>query len=480
MIRLGKLEIKNVGPFEDQKFDFDFDKENNHPDIHIFTGANGTGKTTILHALANVFYSTNSKDNSNNTNNFYKRFTFFDDVKKVTQPVSLSDKILYSEFFKSFCEASLFEKETNSFFEKVTTIATKDQNLFTVYGGYFEFPIKDSNKSKDLISLSKFNDNLVSYGDRIKKREIPNDPFNFAAFGYSGYRFINSTKIKSIEEFNYNPLYLSLDFNKKTDENNNISNWIISRYSKAAIEETHGNKALADKYRSALNCLMDSIEKLTDGEFTFAIKTNPWQVVTKYHGNEIEFDVLPDGLRSILSWMGDLLMRLDQIPWENKEIPVNEQDIILFLDEIEVHLHPKWQYRILPLTKAIFPNAQIFITTHSPFILNSIDNAKIYQLETEKGISKLKKVSLSNTGDSYQYIYEEILGVNKRFGVETENDLKRFNEIDSEIVQGNFEREAEFKEVIASLADEGEEVTSLISSKLFRLKRVVGKDYLPA
>jgi len=473
MIRLGNLHIKNVGPFEEQEFDFDVEK--NHPDIHIFTGANGTGKTTVLHALANVFDSSNSQRKSDSTNNFYKRF----DTKKVVQPIPLKgNKIEYNKS-TSFCQSSLFEKESNSFFEKITTIGIKEQRLFTVHGGQMELTIENTNQVTDY-NPGKYNDDLVSYGDRIKKREIPQEPFNFAAFGYSGYRFINSTKIKNIEEHNYNPLYLSLEFDKKTDENNNVSNWIISRYSKAAIEETHGNKVLANKYRFALNCLMKSVEDLTDGEFTFTIKTNPWQVVTKYYDNEVEFDVLPDGLRSILSWMGDLLMRLDQIPWEDKEIPVNEQDIILFLDEIEVHLHPKWQYRILPLTQKIFPNAQIFITTHSPFILNSIDNAKIYQLETEEGVSKLKKISLSNTGDSYQYIYEEILGVTKRFGIKTEKDLKRFNEIDREIMQGNDENEAEFKEVIQRLANEGEEVTSVISSKLFRLKRVLKKDYLPA
>ena len=71
-------------------------------------------------------------------------------------------------------------------------------------------------------------------------------------------------------------------------------------------------------------------------------------------------------------------MRLDAIPWENKSIPITEQKIFLFLDEIEVHLHPTWQYKILGIINNLLPNAQIFISTHSPFIINSIDNAKIY------------------------------------------------------------------------------------------------------
>jgi len=442
MIRLGNLHIKNVGPFEEQEFDFHFDKDKDHPDIHIFTGANGTGKTTILHSMADIF---NVK--SQRINNFHKRFR--------------NDK--------SIIVIQVINKKTSNEFGKVISGCNfydlpDEENLLS---NHFKFESR-----KKLIEFISYRSNSVDIGLSTN--------IKFAAFGYSGYRLINSTVIKNIDEPNDNPLHLALEFDKKIEKNNNISNWIMRRYAKAAIEEKHGEQGLADRSNGALLRLMESIETLTEGEFTLAIKTNPLDVVTKYHGNEVEFDVLPDGLRSILSWMGDLLMRLDQIPWEDKTIPVNEQDIILFLDEIEVHLHPKWQYRILPLTQKIFPNAQIFITTHSPFILNSIDNAKIYQLETEEGVSKLKKISLSNTGDSYQYIYEEILGVTKRFGIKTEKDLKRFNEIDREIMQGNDENEAEFKEVIQRLANEGEEVTSVISSKLFRLKRVLKKDYLPA
>ncbi len=198
----------------------------------------------------------------------------------------------------------------------------------------------------------------------------------------------------------------------------------------------------------------------------------------KYYNKEIDFDVLPDGLRSVLSWMGDLLMRLDEIPWANKNIPVNHQEIILLLDEIEVHLHPKWQYQILPLIKKIFPNAQIFISTHSPFILNSIDNARIYKLKVEEGVSKLDKIILSETGDSYNYIFENILETTHKFGPSTTEYLKRFSEIDKELINSNFDHEEEFIDIVNELLNEGEEVETIISSKLFRLKDVIGKDYL--
>jgi len=447
MIRVGKLDIQNVGPFKKQEFDLSIEKGN--PDVHIFIGPNGTGKTTILHAIASGFDYFEPDHKEHLSNSFYKRFHFFeyDDEKSA-----------YS--LKSHTKTTVLYKDNYSELNRVTTYGCSSCDKI--------------HQIKNVLSEKK----LAEYQRAIISEDISTQSFKFGVFGYSGYRLISSAKIQLGNELKFNPLHLALEFVKKNDENANISNWIISRYSKAAIEETHGNKELAQKYREALNCLMDSINDLTDGQYSFEIKTNPWKVITKHYDKEVEFDVLPDGLRSLLSWMGDLLMRLDAIPWENKEIPVNEQDLILLLDEIEVHLHPTWQYKVLPLTQKIFPNAQIIITTHSPFIINSIDNAKIYKLKIDEQGSQLEKVILSETGDSYAYVYENILDTTHKFGPATTKDLERFNIIDKEIMQNKLDNEAEFQEIVKRLKKEGEEVTTIISSKLFRLKNIKGKDYL--
>lgn len=171
-------------------------------------------------------------------------------------------------------------------------------------------------------------------------------------------------------------------------------------------------------------------------------------------------------------------MRLDAIPWEDDALLTTEQNILLFLDEIEVHLHPTWQYKILNMLKKLLPNAQIFITTHSPFIINSIDNAKIYILELDNCKSKLKEVLNSETGWSVEYVLEHILNTKNRFGYETTNDLKRFNEIAQEISNKNFDKEVEFHRLIKKLANDGEEVAAIIAPKLFRLEKVTEKKYL--
>ena len=105
----------------------------------------------------------------------------------------------------------------------------------------------------------------------------------------------------------------------------------------------------------------------------FVFQYEPLNVGLKINDEELEFDVLPDGVKSIISWIADLLMRLDRLKWKDN-INILDRNFILLLDEIEVHLHPAWQRKILPVVQKLFKNAQIFIATHSPFVVGSIDN----------------------------------------------------------------------------------------------------------
>jgi energy-coupling factor transporter ATP-binding protein EcfA2 len=81
MIRVKQLHLENVGPFASQ--DFDFSIKPGDPDIHIFTGINGTGKTTILHAIAAMFdhFEGPALHKECLTNNFYKRLRSFFEIE---------------------------------------------------------------------------------------------------------------------------------------------------------------------------------------------------------------------------------------------------------------------------------------------------------------------------------------------------------------------------------------------------------------
>ena len=69
---------------------------------------------------------------------------------------------------------------------------------------------------------------------------------------------------------------------------------------------------------------------------------------------------------------------------------------VLLIDEIESHLHPYWQKSILSLIRHFFPKLQIIVTTHSPFILSSLQGLKIYTAKAQEG-----KNFIANETDYY-------------------------------------------------------------------------------
>lgn len=90
-----------------------------------------------------------------------------------------------------------------------------------------------------------------------------------------------------------------------------------------------------------------------------------------------DFNTMSSGYSAVFDIINDLMMRMEN----QKDYAIEG---IVLIDEIETHLHIELQKIILPFLTELFPNIQFIISSHSPFILNSIDNAVIFDLETEK------------------------------------------------------------------------------------------------
>ena len=70
-----------------------------------------------------------------------------------------------------------------------------------------------------------------------------------------------------------------------------------------------------------------------------------------------------------------------------------KQPAILLIDEIENHLHPTWQRRVIPALRKHFPQLQIFATTHSPFVVAGLKRGQVHRLYREKGVIKTDKLT---------------------------------------------------------------------------------------
>ena len=75
---------------------------------------------------------------------------------------------------------------------------------------------------------------------------------------------------------------------------------------------------------------------------------------------------------------------------------------IVLIDELETHLHIELQKKIFPFLIEFFPRLQFIVTTHSPYILNSIANAKAYDLEKQIELENLSVYSSEDLAEAYK------------------------------------------------------------------------------
>jgi predicted ATP-binding protein involved in virulence len=171
-----------------------------------------------------------------------------------------------------------------------------------------------------------------------------------------------------------------------------------------------------------------------------------------------------------VSWVADLLMRLDRIPWQDAT-PVLQRRFLLLLDEVDIHLHPAWQRRILPLVQRMFPNAQIIASTHSPFVVTSVDDARIITLGLRGSSSIVESVTQPQIGISYTAVLRSIFGIDSEFDIDTEDRLEKFHTAKQRLLSGDATARAEVDQLAAALAQRSEELRELVALELGQLRR---------
>ncbi|MBF0451930.1 MAG: AAA family ATPase [Candidatus Magnetomorum sp.] len=266
-----------------------------------------------------------------------------------------------------------------------------------------------------------------------------------AIFGYSGTRTLFSSPIASIKEISTNPLYHALNFGKSVNSDL-IVQWIANTKARIAFAVQDDNKPLAQKYAESIQRVEQAIANIVGYDVQFSFSYDPMNVTIKINNENLEIDILPDGLKSIISWITDLFIRLERIQWTGDNT-ILDKHFILLLDEIEIHLHPSWQRKILPVVQSLFKNAQIFIATHSPFVISSINDAWIYKFILKDGKSSLSEIVPSKAGFSYPSVLDDVFDVDEYFDVDTENSFYPFYQIKNEILSGNTENISKFKEI---------------------------------
>ena len=183
--------------------------------------------------------------------------------------------------------------------------------------------------------------------------------------------------------------YLTL-FNGAYDLKNPIKWLQYLDYSQKADKKTIIS---TEKAKEILNRLLNS---------QIDIDISPDSVTFKERGSLVSFEQLSAGYRGVITIICDLIARFGN----TQEVEdISDFQGIVLIDEIEVHLHPKWKYNFMNKLREIFPLIQFIITTHSPtVILGASKDAIFYKIYKDDG-----EVQISNAMNNEGYTQNSLI-----------------------------------------------------------------------
>jgi hypothetical protein len=133
----------------------------------------------------------------------------------------------------------------------------------------------------------------------------------------------------------------------------------------------------------------DVVSTLTDRtDIDFHQVTENFRVYVKVAGatSGVPVEVLSQGLTSLFGWVGVLCQRLKETLQSptNDPLPTDSYALVL-IDELDAHMHPRWQQVLVPRLKKIFPNVQFIACTHSPLIAGGLDKKEVARFTITEG-----------------------------------------------------------------------------------------------
>ncbi len=125
----------------------------------------------------------------------------------------------------------------------------------------------------------------------------------------------------------------------------------------------------------------------------------------------LRIEQLSDGYRTTLAMVMDIAARMAEANPSSNNI-LDSEGIVL-IDEVDLHLHPKWQQMILPDLIRTFPNVQFIVSTHSPQVLTTVESKKIRVLhQTVQGQSDVMCPTPEVKGIESAVVLNDVMGVN--------------------------------------------------------------------
>ncbi|MBD2384358.1 AAA family ATPase [Cylindrospermum sp. FACHB-282] len=430
-MRVKQLKMQSFRGIADLTLDFD-EKEPT-----VFVGINGVGKSSILDCIAILLSNI---------------------LKEIVYPTLDSNLNSFSFIFSSPKSLKLGKVDE---YEKATPGQPEIKERFfsetDITNGYKETSNHisisiDSEKlafcSSSSKEVSDYNNKIVKFFQKIHHQSKQNHSLNIPlGVFYSvsravidiDLRIIDISLLKQIDAYDEALNGIKISFHR-------FFQWFRS------VEDLE-NEMLRDNrdyYNPQLEAVKQAISSLIPEFSNLRVRRSPnLRMTVQKQGEELIINQLSDGEKCLLAMVGDLARRL-AIANPGLEEPLQGAGVVL-IDEIELHLHPKWQREIIPALTRTFPNCQFIVTTHSPQVISEVKPEGIYILEkTDTGVVANRPES-SYGRDSNQ-ILEDLMGVPKR-PLEIKDSLHDLFKL---IEEGNLDGARQLSQQIADIIGESE------------------------
>ncbi len=341
-VYLVDLIIENIRCFRERQT-LDLSDGNGRP-AHwtILLGDNGTGKTTLLQCLMGLAPSSDYTFQTPNVEQMTIPASFyFDEYINLMVCDRGESKIGTSNYYLGFLNSYKPEK-LNGFIVKC-----RENNM----------AIKSINSQPLFLPVKRIK-NLTIYAYGASRRMGTGSLSEIRNFDNAASLFSDDVALINAEEW-----LLQADFAVKSADDEN----------KAYFENRF------DKVKELLTNLLPDAEDIRIKPITKAQKKPAIEIRTPY--GWVGLKDLSLGYQTLTAWMVDLANRLFE-RYPEKENPLSEPAIVL-VDEIDLHLHPKWQRTLIRHLTDIFRQTQFVVTAHSPLIVQSAQGANIVLLRRE-------------------------------------------------------------------------------------------------
>ncbi len=372
-MKINYLELKNFRGFADQKFDL---SEN----FTVFIGDNGTGKTAVLDALAigigTLFLGFNDVDSRNISDDEIHLMSYIKDQIPTLEPQYPVRIVCQASIDNNYI--NLLNDHTPSLFNNPNMIEWTRE--LTKKGG--RTTRTDAN---NLITFAKRMQLKVSQGEDIILPLI--------AYYSTGRLWLQKKErlatLKPSSRMSGYEDCLKAAFNQK----------LMLRWLKTMEMAELQNKEPMRVLVSVKKAIFDCIDEWNNIKYDL-IEDD--LIITSNQGKMLPFRMLSDGVRNMLAMVTNIAYRASILNPQLGDKAAKETPGIVLIDEIDLHLHPKWQRKVVNDLKRTFPKIQFIATTHSPFIIQSLQEGELINLDNldhPQEVEEYKNKSIEDIGE---------------------------------------------------------------------------------